>query len=117
VVLLLASELQQLPWESLPMLEEYDVCRMPSLFFLRAALSCASANASTEWTAREADFSQARYVINPSGDLAATQERLAPVMSGIWGADRGIVGRAPSAIEYKQVSRGAPPFPCLSCSL
>ncbi|CAL8470074.1 g9616 [Coccomyxa elongata] len=94
VLLVLDGELQSLPWESLPMLQEQGIYRAPSLacacaIAARNAQDCTpslfaycSRQAGSEACIAEqrrsdgpkaVDVHDAVYMLNPSGDLASTQ--------------------------------------------
>lgn len=116
--LILDKNVQGIPWESLPILRGRSVSRIPDLSFLVDRLELARGTRDAGATACGADVDRAAvdprsayYVLNPSGDLKATEGRFAP-----WLADMkkkvgwsGIVGRAPSeqellhALEHKEL--------------
>ncbi len=64
------QQIQQLPWESIPILRDGAVCRMPSLYFILAQL-LRSPGAPV---ADGLDPTDAFFVLNPSNDLANTQK-------------------------------------------
>ena len=67
-----------LPWESLPCLEGLSVSRLPSLECLRERLMLRQAPKMIDNETTHVEFhidkSNGTYVLNPSGDLKATQE-------------------------------------------
>ncbi|BDA44094.1 probable separin at C-terminar half [Coccomyxa sp. Obi] len=94
VLLVLDGELQSLPWESLPALQQQRIYRAPSLacacaIAARNAKDCTpSLCADSSWQAssdacsaeqhsidgpKAVDVHDAVYMLNPSGDLASTQ--------------------------------------------
>ncbi|GAB2265099.1 hypothetical protein Dimus_000166 [Dionaea muscipula] len=80
VILVLDSDVQMLPWESMPMLreQEQEVYRMPSVACMSVALH-RSAEHQEEAQSLQAVFPlidplDAFYLLNPSGDLSSTQE-------------------------------------------
>ncbi|GAA5910865.1 separase [Sporobolomyces salmoneus] len=99
--LVLDKDLAAFPWESLPCLLGRSVSRLPSLSFLRDRLDLASANNSShEMTVNAA---RAAFVLNPGGDLAATQRTFEPWLQkktneANWD---GVIGRAPLEEEVK----------------
>lgn len=70
LVLMLDTELELIPWESLPFLRTANVSatRSPSLEFLKHHLSSGS---------KAVHKQDLLYVVNPAGDLTRTEERLA----------------------------------------
>ncbi|XP_078444643.1 separase isoform X2 [Wolffia australiana] len=76
IVLVLDSDLQMLPWESLPSLRKEEVYRMPSMGSISATLA---RNVRREESNKIAAFIpsinplDAYYLLNPSGDLSTTQ--------------------------------------------
>lgn len=87
--LVLDRELCELPWESLPALRARSVSRVPSLELLAARLA---------QPARLLDVRRTAYLLNPSSDLARSEERF-----GTWLAAQphwhGTVGHPPVADE------------------
>ena len=101
-VLLLGAELQQLPWESLPCLRSsgQSITRMPCLPFVLARNQQPS---GAEWLWHidpGVQPSRTFYVLNPAGDLVATQETFEGAFSerNSW---EGVSGKAPTSDEYK----------------
>jgi separase len=72
LILLLDARIGALPWESMPLLREAAVCRLPCAAFLGSSLSAAQRLTSAEST-EGLHSSRAYYVLNPGGDLARTQ--------------------------------------------
>lgn len=134
ITLVLDSELQGLPWESLPVVRGFETYRMPSVASIRALFihqqlisATVSCNSSTLdqtneqaglWVDRSVrkstleiplsivPISEPRvnpyntyYVLNPSGDLAKTQEAFE-----VWFKENigweGKVGQVPTIDEY-----------------
>jgi len=87
VIFILDPLLQHLPFENLPLFRERSTSRLPSVSFLPQLLP-----------KRPCDqLGTGFYVLNPSGDLAGTQERLQESFEQRgWS---GIVGRPPSEEE------------------
>ncbi|GAA5928121.1 separase [Sporobolomyces koalae] len=102
--LVLDKTLAAFPWESIPCLFGRSVSRLPSLSFLRdrfdLALNQASNAATTVNPEITLDARRAAVVLNPGGDLAATQQTFEPLLQkqASW---TGIVGRAPQEEELK----------------
>uniref|UniRef100_A0A803L2H9 separase n=1 Tax=Chenopodium quinoa TaxID=63459 RepID=A0A803L2H9_CHEQI len=76
VVLVLDSDIQMLPWESIPIMREQEVYRMPSVASIFMALQRRSvlqesARLGTKFPL--IDPLDAFYLLNPSGDLSRTQ--------------------------------------------
>lgn len=123
MMLVLDSELQGLPWESLPVLRGFETYRMPSVGGIRALFAhqqLASATSSSHQlmnrNKRQAasQIEQLRagsvpepsvdpyntyYVLNPSGDLAKTQEAFEDWFKENLGWE-GKVGEVPTIEEY-----------------
>ena len=106
-LLVLDKELQELPWESLPVLRGHAVCRSPS-FELLAMRAWAHAQAADEESVhaarvlrRGARAASVSYVLNPSGDLTQTQQRLEQSFREQQGWS-GIVGKVPQAADMIQ---------------
>ncbi|GAQ80926.1 Regulator of spindle pole body duplication [Klebsormidium nitens] len=101
VVLVLDCDLQALPWESLPVLRSSRVYRAPSVASIRALVARSRhqsllATATTEERARfSVDASNAFYLLNPSGDLEATQASFEQWFRSQKGW-QGLVNRLPS---------------------
>jgi separase len=99
--------LQEIPWESLPILRGRSVSRIPNVDFLVDRLEFAqrhnqsgSRNSEQFDGHTQLDSSRTFYVLNPSGDLEGTERRFSPWLKSmrIVGWD-GIIGRAPSEQE------------------
>jgi hypothetical protein len=100
LILLLDEPLQQLPWESIPVLREHPVSRLPCGAFVR---QCAGAATSLSVCRGAASLNSAYYVLNPSGDLQRTQRTLEEqIARPPW---EGVVGEPPDPMLLK-VCRG-----------
>lgn len=98
--------LLEFPWEGIDVLSACSgVTRMPSLDLIvtnasRYLPSVADTDARVSWRVSR---SRVRYVLNPSGDLKATQRQLGPILER--SADalgwEGIVGCAPDPHEFR----------------
>lgn len=76
VVLILDKKLHQIPWESLPILENIPVSRMPSLMWLKAKVLQHYSNDAPENPMRDGvDPSKTFYLLNPGNDLKLTQQQ------------------------------------------
>ena len=72
--MILDKSLHAIPWESLPCLEGQSVSRVASLGSLRDRILAQTAKESAQ--ARDGvhvDRAKGTYVLNPAGDLKATQ--------------------------------------------
>lgn len=107
VFLVLNRCLQEIPWESLPILRGRSVSRIPNVDFLFDRLEFAqrrrqsgSRNSEQFDGHTQLDSSNTYYVLNPSGDLEGTERRFSPWLKSMRaiGWD-GIIGRAPSEQE------------------
>jgi len=87
IILILDPVLQHLPFENLPIFQERSLSRLPSVSFLPQLLPKQPCD----------QLSTGFFVLNPSGDLEATQQRLqASFEERGWS---GIVGRPPTEEE------------------
>lgn len=76
VFLLFDDELNELPWESIPPLEEQQFYRIPCVAY---ANNCAiGSHATSPPTEASIDLSKAYAVVNPTGDLVNTERVLLP---------------------------------------
>ncbi|KAF7712215.1 Separin [Penicillium ucsense] len=95
-VLVLDKALHLFPWESLPCLQGFPVCRVPSLECLRDRVlqfRGSQAGATIQHTS-------GTYLLNPTSDLRSTQESFEPGLSRLesW---TGMVNREPSEEEFR----------------
>jgi separase len=108
VFLVLNRCLQEIPWESLPILRGRSVSRIPNVDFLIDRLELAQRR--RESGTRESkqydghtrlDSSSTYYVLNPSGDLEGTERRFSPWLRSMQAVGwDGIIGRTPSEQEF-----------------
>lgn len=97
-VLVLDKALHVIPWESLPSLQGYPVCRVPSLECIRERLTqfrCDKAGSG-----QRVSRAHGTYILNPGGDLQTTQGTFDDDLSSLKGW-KGIVSREPSEEEFK----------------
>lgn len=108
VFLVLNRSLQEIPWESIPILRGRSVSRIPNVDFLVDRLEFArrrdqsKSGQSGQYGGRtRLDLSSTYYILNPSGDLESTERRFSPWLRSMRevGWD-GIIGRAPSEQEF-----------------
>lgn len=100
-VLILDKALHLFPWESLPCLQGLPVSRMPSLRCLRDRILQFRQNKKTATpTSFSVDRHRGAYILNPAGDLTATQSIFQRDLSAMkrW---TGIVNRAPTEEEFQ----------------
>ncbi|KAJ3159011.1 hypothetical protein HDU86_002180 [Geranomyces michiganensis] len=84
------------PWESLPILRHVPVTRLPSIFFLRDILvKDQAAGGGVGSRPTTVDRKSVHYVLNPSGDLAKTEQAFKAMVTECaeW---TGIIGSAPT---------------------
>ncbi|KAJ5533344.1 Peptidase C50 separase [Penicillium frequentans] len=95
-VLVLDKALHLFPWESLPCLQGYPVCRVSSLECLRERVLQFRDNRS----GAVVDRTSGAYLLNPTGDLRTTQTTFEGDLSGLksW---TGVVNREPSEDEFR----------------
>ena len=108
VFLVLNRSLQEIPWESLPILRGRSISRIPNVDFLVDRLEFArrrdqsTGPKSGQYGGRtRLDLSSTYYILNPSGDLESTERRFSPWLRSMRdvGWD-GIIGRMPSEQEF-----------------
>ncbi|XP_054751240.2 separin-like [Lytechinus pictus] len=97
VILILDTAIQQLPWESMPILHEWPVCRLPNLHFLMSHLRASKSGANVLGKGINPD--KTYFILNPMGDLDNTQKTFQDWFQkeNKW---KGVVGRGPSKPEY-----------------
>lgn len=128
--LVLDKNVQGIPWESIPILRGRAISRIPSLPFLldqidtlgheqsyadrepggdltpalaNLSLNTAGIRTPTGSAHKIVDHRKVFYILNPSGDLAATQTRLEPLVEKNRTAGwKGIVGRRPTELEMQR---------------
>lgn len=105
--LVLDKNVQGIPWESIPILRGRSVSRIPNASFLtdrmqfiRGDDATSPLKSSLPLTAPDCiqiDPANAYFVLNPGGDLTATEERFADWAKGMKAVGwEGIVGQKPS---------------------
>jgi hypothetical protein len=99
VIFILDKSLQSLPWESMACLRTTPITRMPSLSFIRARLELAKV-LENNCLKFGIDTGKTFYILNPSKDLTATQERFEPLFKKYrW---RGMAGHTPSRHHFEE---------------
>lgn len=109
IFLVLDKNVQGLPWESLPILRECSVSRIPNIKFLLDRVDLARIQRGESLTDPldvstghvpdrvDIDPSKGFFLLNPGGDLRGTEDRFAPWAKGVKSAGwDGITGRQPS---------------------
>ncbi|GBM31682.1 Separin [Araneus ventricosus] len=94
LILILDKNIQALPWESLPLLKDVPVSRIPSLSILMSLCTTL-----VPLSYKEVDCNDTFYVLNPSGDLKYSEEYFKHRFEkqANW---KGITGRAPVSQEF-----------------
>ncbi|KAI9509013.1 peptidase family C50-domain-containing protein [Russula earlei] len=108
VFLVLNRCLQEIPWESLPILRGRSVSRVPNVDFLIDRLELAGRRRRSGSRDSEQydghtrlNSSSTYYILNPSGDLEGTERRFSPWLRNMQAVGwDGIIGRAPSEQEF-----------------
>ena len=105
-VLILDKPLHCFPWESLPCLDGHAVSRLPSLTSLRSRiLSIQDLSKEADVTCRDRGLCIGRqngaYVLNPGGDLDATQAKFEEPLKALSGWD-GLVRTAPNEDQIRK---------------
>ncbi|CAL5872231.1 uncharacterized protein PFLUO_LOCUS6490 [Penicillium psychrofluorescens] len=95
-VLVLDKALHLFPWESLPCLQGFPVCRVPSLECLRERVLQFGSSRSTA----VADRTSGSFILNPTGDLRTTQNTFEKDLLRLesW---TGIIHREPTEDEFR----------------
>jgi len=92
VILILGKDIQHLPWESIPMLFDQPVTRVPSLQFLLSKVSCQS-------QFPQVDPVKTFYALNPQNNLPNTQKMFQKWFESEHGW-HGITGKAPTQQQF-----------------
>jgi separase len=102
--LVLDRKVQGIPWESIPILRGRSVSRIPSMDFLLDRLKLATwAKDSSGGTVNRFEVNPRKtyYVLNPSGDLKGTEDRLKDWLKNMDSAGwEGVVGHPPSEQQF-----------------
>ncbi|KAL8160482.1 hypothetical protein V2J09_002019 [Rumex salicifolius] len=102
VILVLDSEVQMLPWENVPILREQEVYRMPSISCISAILQKTrpqQGSGVVDDSLPLIDPLDAFYLVNPSGDLGATQAEFEE-----WFRGQNLEGKAGTAPSSRELS-------------
>lgn len=106
--------IQQLPWESMIVLESTPLTRIPSLHMLRTlalkhgyekrSVTAPTIDLKMNSTSRAIQVNPklAYYILNPGQDLPGVQERMQPILERIWGKKSGVIGTIPVVEDIKQ---------------
>ena len=73
IVLILDKALQRLPWESMPILQDQPVSRMPNVFFLQESLS--------RYGDPQVSANKGFFILDPSDEFSKTVARFKPRLS------------------------------------
>ena len=105
IFLILDRNVQEIPWESIPILRGRAISRVPSLAFLvdRLPKPMPGAEIDPDRMRKSVHPQKTFFILNPSGDLSKTQQTFGPWLEGMvqhcgW---KGIVGREPTSLEIK----------------
>ncbi|KND03271.1 separase [Spizellomyces punctatus DAOM BR117] len=93
LILIPDKHLHMIPWESLPVLRNRPVCRLPSIFFLQNILL------QLKKQNLVVDPQKTYYLLNPSQDLVRTQEQFQEMVTSQEGWS-GLISRAPSEDDW-----------------
>ncbi|ESP02877.1 hypothetical protein LOTGIDRAFT_230378 [Lottia gigantea] len=98
VILILDKSIQHLPWESLNILRNECVSRVPSLYTLSTLLTYINTNKHNIFTTG-IDINKTYYIINPDDNLASTQQffESSYVQKEGW---KGVIGKRPMSSQY-----------------
>ena len=98
VILLLSSELQRLPFESMPVLEGQPITRLPSWLQLLPHLPHSSTLQTGVYTSLS--LSSHSYILNPGNDLPRTESTFAPLLPSL-GLTNGLTATQPTAAAFQ----------------
>ncbi len=107
-ILILDKNLQCFPWESMPCLNGQAISRLPSLGCLRNRIlqqRSRQEQLDSGWTDRERFYisgCNGVSLLNPAGDLIATQQRLEQPLQGLAGWEN-MIQREPTETEMKHL--------------
>ncbi|KAK4650761.1 separin protein [Podospora pseudocomata] len=112
-VLLLDKALHVFPWESLPCMQGLAISRMPSLACLRRLIleqrlseTPVGEGGLLDVEGHHVDFGKGKgkgaYILNPSGDLAATQKTFGPALEKNLSSFESIISRPPTEPEFER---------------
>lgn len=98
IFLVLDRKTQELPWESMPILRQRAVSRIPNIAFLLDRLEPKSIDERSN---------RVHYILNPSKDLVRTQDAFQPWLEKMsqergW---TGVIGREPTELEVSAALR------------
>ncbi|KAJ9092673.1 hypothetical protein QFC21_006738 [Naganishia friedmannii] len=104
IFLILDRHVQEIPWESIPILRGRAISRIPSARFLVDRLVTEESQANTEeGTAHKKliHASNTSFILNAAGDLKQTQERFGGWLNEMTNARgwKGIIDRHPTELE------------------
>jgi len=94
VILILGKDIQHLPWESIPMLYDHPVTRVPSLQFLLSKVSC-------QKQLTHVDPVKTFYALNPQNNLPNTQKMFQKWFESEDGW-QGVTAKAPTQEEFSK---------------
>lgn len=101
-VLVLDKELHCFPWESLPCLDGHAVTRLPSLSCLRDQILRQRHTNGADAEGRFCvDGQNGAYVLNPAGDLEATQDKFEQPLRELGNWD-GLTRSVPTEAQFQQ---------------
>ena len=98
VILLLSSQLQRLPFESMPVLEGQSVTRMPSWLQLLPHLPPQSSTLQAG-VCTSLSLASHSYILNPGSDLPRTESTFTPLLPAL-GLTNGLTATQPSASAF-----------------
>lgn len=105
-ILILDKSLQQFPWESLPCLRGSSISRLPSLAALRERILASPPTTTSLRPGHYVVRTSGAYVLNPSRDLARTQDLFEAPLAELPGTWDRIVAREPSEDEFAAALAG-----------
>lgn len=92
--LVLTDLFHNFPWESMPVFENMNITRVPSIALLKKLLS-RNLESKTVKLQQQHDIS---LILNPNNDLIKTQQNFEPIFDPI--LDQKVIGKSPSEIQF-----------------
>ncbi|KAJ4391742.1 separin protein [Gnomoniopsis smithogilvyi] len=106
-ILVLDKALHTFPWESMPCLQGLSVSRVPSLACLRRLIldqrsSSRDSPNTDDQVGHHVSIDNGTYILNPSGDLKATQDTFeAPLSSSLSSSWTRVENKPPTEAEFE----------------
>lgn len=107
LILVVDKELQAFPWESLPCMRGESISRMPSLGAIWERLEKIDSSQGDR-PGHVIPASEGTYILNPSSDLASTEDTFKSIFESQIPRFKAIVDRPPAETEFETALREDP---------